>query len=292
MYEIYKSATLSEIGIVPKKVEKMPEYETILYSKEGSFLSPAKNVAVIKMNRVDAMNAFNATILEELVAALQEAEKDPEVRSVVIASTHAKVFGVGADLKDAQALLSTPDEVRPLLTQGIEAIDTVAKLSKPVIAAINGLCLGGGTELALACDIRICDTEAKIGTPEVSLGLIPSWGGCVRLPRIVGLGKAMEIILTGGQVTAQEALDMGLVSKVVTKDELLSQAMWYGAKLGGNAPIALKLAKQATHMAFEADYKDNFEFLTDAGVQCFQTKDLGEGITSVFEKRRGKFTGE
>ena len=270
----------------------MPEYETILYSKEGSFLSPAKNVAVIKMNRVDAMNAFNATILEELVAALQEAEKDPEVRSIVIASTHDKVFGVGADLKDAQALLSTPDEVRPLLTQGIEAIDTVAKLSKPVIAAINGLCLGGGTELALACDIRICDTEAKIGTPEVSLGLIPSWGGCVRLPRIVGLGKAMEIILTGGQVTAQEALDMGLVSKVVTKDELLSQAMWYGAKLGGNAPLAMKLAKQATHMAFEEDYKDNFEFLTDAGVQCFQTKDLGEGITAVFEKRRGKFTGE
>jgi enoyl-CoA hydratase/carnithine racemase len=292
MNEIYKSATLSEIDIVPKKVEKMPEYETILYSKEGSFLSPAKNVAVIKMNRIDAMNAFNATILEELVAALQEAEKDPEVRSVVIASTHEKVFGVGADLKDAQALLSTPDEVRPLLTQGIEAIDTVAKLSKPVIAAINGLCLGGGTELALACDIRICDTEAKIGTPEVSLGLIPSWGGCVRLPRIVGLGKAMEIILTGGQVTAQEALDMGLVSKVVTKDELLSQAMWYGAKLGGNAPIAMKLAKQATHMAFEEDYNHNFEFQTDAGVQCFQTKDLGEGITAVFEKRRGKFTGE
>ncbi|KXH74295.1 MAG: hypothetical protein AM326_10000 [Candidatus Thorarchaeota archaeon SMTZ-45] len=270
----------------------MPEYETILYSKEGSFLSPAKNVAVIKMNRIDAMNAFNATILNDLVAALQEAEKDPEVRSVVIASTHEKVFGVGADLKEAQALLSTPDEVRPLLEQGIEAIDTVAKLSKPVIAAINGLCLGGGFELALACDVRICDTEAKIGSPEVNLGLIPAWGGCCRLPRIVGLGKAMEMILTGGQVTAQEALNMGLVSKVVSKDELLSQAMWFGAKFGGNAPVALKLAKQATHMAFESDYKQNFEFQADAGVQCFHTKDLGEGIASVFEKRRGKFTGE
>ncbi|MFW9787653.1 MAG: enoyl-CoA hydratase/isomerase family protein, partial [Candidatus Thorarchaeota archaeon] len=160
----------------------MPEYETLLYSKEGSFLSPAKNVAVIKMNRVDAMNAFNATILNELVEALKEAENDPEVRSVVIASTHEKVFGVGADLKEAQALLSTPDEVRPLLEQGIEAIDTVAKLSKPVIAAINGLCLGGGFELALASDIRICDTEAKLGAVEVGIGLIPSWGGCARLP--------------------------------------------------------------------------------------------------------------
>jgi methylglutaconyl-CoA hydratase len=289
---VYKSVTHSEIVKTPKRWIQMPEYETILYSKEGSFLSPAKNVAVIKMNRIDAMNAFNAKILQELVEALQEAEKDPEVRSIVIASTHEKVFGVGADLKDAQSLLGKPDEVKPLLEEGIEAIDTVAKLSKPVIAAINGLCLGGGTELALACDIRICDTEAKIGTPEVSLGLIPSWGGCVRLPRIVGLGKAMEIILTGGQVTAQEALDMGLVSKVVTKDELLSQAMWYGAKLGGNAPVALKLAKQDTHMAFEEDYKDNFEFLINAGVECFKTKDLGEGIASVFEKRRGKFTGE
>jgi len=270
----------------------MPEYETILYSKEGSFLSPAKNVAVIKLNRIDAMNAFNATILEELVAALQEAENDPEVRAVVIASTHEKVFGVGADLKEAQALLSTPDEVRPLMEQGLEAIDSVAKLSKPVIAAINGLCLGGGFELALASDIRICDTEAKLGAVEVGIGLLPSWGGCARLPRIVGLGKAMEMILTGGQVTAQEALDMGLVSKVVSKDELLSQAMWFGAKFGGNAPVAMKLAKQATHMAFESDYKHNFEFQADAGVQCFHTKDLAEGIASVFEKRRGKFTGE
>ncbi|MFW9975590.1 MAG: enoyl-CoA hydratase/isomerase family protein, partial [Candidatus Thorarchaeota archaeon] len=227
----------------------MPEYETILYSKEGSFLSPAKNVAVIKMNRVDAMNAFNATILEELVAALKEAENDPEVRSIIIASTHAKVFGVGADLKEAQSYLGKPDEVEPLMKQGIEAIDTVAKLSKPVIAAVNGLCLGGGFELALASDVRICDTEAKFGAVEVGVGLIPSWGGCCRLPRIVGLGKAMEMILTGGQVTAQEALDMGLVSKVVSKDELLSQAMWFGAKFGGNAPVALKLAKQATHMA-------------------------------------------
>lgn len=270
----------------------MPEYETLLYSKEGSFLSPAKNVAVIKMNRLDALNSINDKLLEELVAALEEAEKDPEVRSIVIASAHEKVYCTGADLKMAQGYLGKPAEVKPLLEQGQEAVDLIAKLSKPVIAAINGLCLGGGTEIALAADIRICETEAKIGTPEVSLGLIPAWGGCVRLPRIIGLGKAMELILTGGQVTADEALQMGLVSKVVSKDELLSQALWYGAKLGGNAPIALKLAKKATHMAFEEDYKKNFAFETEAGVECFQTKDLGEGITSVFEKRRGKFTGE
>ena len=270
----------------------MPEFETMLYSKEGSFLSPAKNVAVIKFNRVGALNSINDQFIKDLVAALDEAEKDPEVRSVVLASMHEKVFCTGADLKMAQGLLGKPDEVKPLLEQGQKALDKIATLTKPVIAAINGLCLGGGTEISLAADIRICDTEAKIGTPEVSLGLIPAWGGCHRLPRIIGLGKAMELILTGGQVTADEALAMGLVSKVVTKDELLSQAMWYGAKLGGNAPIALKLAKQATHMAFDEETDDNLEFQVKAGLECFETKDLGDGISAVFEKRRGKFTGE
>lgn len=264
----------------------------MLYSKEGSFLSPVKNVAVIKMNRVDALNSINDKFLNDLVAALEEAEKDPDVRSIVIASAHDKVFCTGADLKMAQGYLGKPDEVKPLMEEGQAAIDRIAKCPKPVIAAIHGLCLGGGTEIALASDIRICDTEAKIGTPEVSLGLIPSWGGCVRLPRVVGLGKAMEIILTGGQVTAEEALQIGLVSKVVPKDELLSQAMWYGAKLGGNAPVALKWAKEAAHMAFEGDYATNLEFQVKAGMACFATKDLGEGISSVFEKRRGKFTGE
>ncbi|MBD3406363.1 MAG: crotonase [Candidatus Lokiarchaeota archaeon] len=270
----------------------MPEFETMLYSKEGSFLSPQKNVAVIKFNRVDALNSINDQFIQDLVAALEEAEKDPEVRSVVLASAHDKVFCTGADLKMAQGLLGKPDEVKDLVAQGQKAIDRIATLDKPVIAAIHGLCLGGGTEIALACDIRIADDEAKIGTPEVSLGLIPAWGGCVRLPRIVGLGKAMELVLTGGQVTAEEALEMGLVSKVTSVDELMSQAMWYGAKLGGNAPIALKLAKKATHMAFEDEYDDNLEYEVEAAVECFGTKDLAEGISAVFEKRRGKFVGE
>ncbi len=270
----------------------MPEFETMLYSKEGSFLSPVKNVAVIKFNRLDALNAINDQFIRDLVAALDEAESDPDVRSVVLASNHDKVFCTGADLKMAQGLLGDPDTARQLIEEGQKAIDKIARLSKPVIAAIHGLCLGGGTEIALACDIRICDTEAKIGTPEVSLGLIPAWGGCVRLPRIIGLGKALELILTGGQLTAQEALECGLVSKVTSPDELLSQAMWYGAKLGSNAPVALKYAKIATHEAFEDDYEDNLEKEREFAVKCFETKDLAEGITAVFEKRRGKFTGE
>ena len=269
----------------------MPEFKTMLYSKEGSFLSPVKNVAVIKFNRLDALNAINDQFIADLVAALDEAEKDKDVRSVVIGTAHDKVFCTGADLKMAQALLATPDKVKILVEQGQKAIDKIATLTKPVIAAIHVLCLGGGTEIALACDIRIADEEAKIGTPEVGLGLFPAWGGCVRMPRIIGMGKAMEMILTGGQLTAQEALTAGLVSKVTKIDELMSQAMWYGAKLAGNAPIAMKLAKRATHMAFEAPYAANLKYEVDSCVECFKTKDLGEGIAAIFEKRRGKFTG-
>lgn len=270
----------------------MPEFETMLYSKEGSFLSPVKNTAVIKFNRLDALNAINDQFIQDLDAALTEAENDPDVRSVVIASAHDKVYCTGADLKMAQGLFSDIGKVGDLVGQGQQVLHRLSTLKKPTIAAINGLCLGGGLEIALACDIRICEEEAKMGTPEVSLGLIPAWGGCVRLPRVVGLGKALELILTGGQVTANEALDIGLVSKVVKKEELLSQAMWYGAKIGGNAPIALDLAKKATHMAFEEEYKDNLEFQVEAAVDCFKTKDLAEGISAVLEKRRGKFTGE
>jgi enoyl-CoA hydratase len=270
----------------------MPEFETMLYSKEGSFLSPVKNTAVIKFNRLDALNAINDQFIQDLNDALDEAANDPDVRSVVIASAHDKVYCTGADLKMAQSLFSELDKVGDLVSQGQQVLDKLATLEKPTIAAINGLCLGGGLEIALACDIRICESEAKMGTPEVSLGLIPAWGGCVRLPRIIGLGKAMELILTGGQVTAPEALEVGLVSKVVSKDELLSQAMWYGAKIGGNAPIALKLAKKATHMAFEEEYEDNLKYEVEAAIECFKTKDLAEGIAAILEKRRGKFTGE
>ncbi|MFW9799354.1 MAG: enoyl-CoA hydratase/isomerase family protein [Candidatus Thorarchaeota archaeon] len=270
----------------------MPEYETMLYSKEGSFLSPTKNTALIKFNRLDALNAINGQFLQDLNDALDEAEKDNEVRSVVLASGHDKVFSAGADLKDMQSLLSDHDQAKEVIVEGQKFFDKLAGFPKPTIAAINGLCLAGGLEIALACDIRISESEAKFGTVEVGIGVLPGWGGCVRLPRVVGLGKAMEMILTGGQITAQEALEIGLVSKVVTKDELLSQAMWYGAKLGGNAPIAMKLAKKATHMAFEEDYEDNLKFEAEALLECFKTKDLAEGLAAFFEKRRGKFIGE
>ena len=270
----------------------MGEYATMLYEKKGTFLTPVKNIAVIKFNRPDALNAINDQFLLDLDAALDEAENDPEVRSVIIGTAHPKVYCTGADLEMAQGFLADTGPVPDLIKQGQVVIDKIAKMTKPVIAAIHGLCLGGGTEIALASDIRICDTDSKIGTPEVSLGLIPAWGGCVRIARIVGLGKALELVLTGAQLTAKESLEYGLVSKVTSPDDLESEAIKYAMKFGQNAPIALKLAKQATHMAFEANYEQNLEFQVKAAVECFNSKDLGEGIAAIFEKRQAKFKGE
>ncbi len=270
----------------------MGEYATMLYEKKGTFLTPVKNIAYIKINRPDALNAINDQFIMDLNDALDEAENDPEIRSVIIGTAHPKVFCTGADLKMAQGFLSDPDTVADVIKQGQDVIDKIAKMTKPVIAAIHGLCLGGGTEIALACDIRICDEESKIGTPEVALGLIPAWGGCVRTARVVGLGKALEMVLTGAQLTAKESLDYGLVSKVVAPSDLESEAIKYAMKFGQNAPVALKLAKQAVHMAFEADYEKNLQFQVDAAVECFKTKDLGEGIAAILEKRQAKFKGE
>jgi enoyl-CoA hydratase/carnithine racemase len=270
----------------------MGEYATMLYEKKGTFLTPVKNIAYIKLNRPDALNAINDQFIVDLNAALDEAENDPEIRSVIIGTAHPKVYCTGADLKMAQGFLSDTGSVSEVIKQGQEVIDKIARMTKPVIAAIHGLCLGGGTEIALACDIRICDDESKIGTPEVALGLIPAWGGCVRTARVVGLGKALEMVLTGAQLTAKEALDYGLVSKVVSPDDLESEAIKYAMKFGQNAPIALKLAKKATHMAFEATYEKNLEFQVEAAVECFKSADLGEGIAAILEKRQAKFKGE
>ena len=270
----------------------MGEYATMLYEKKGTFLTPVKNIAYIKMNRPDSLNSINDQFIQDLNDVLDEAENDPEVRSVIIGTAHPKVFCTGADLKMAQGLLADPDSVGDLIKQGQDVIDKIARMTKPVIAAIHGLCLGGGTEIALACDIRICDEESKIGAPEVALGLIPAWGGCVRAARVVGLGRALEMNLTGVQLTAKESLEYGLVSKVVAPSDLESEAIKYAMKFGQNAPIALKYAKQATHMAFEGTYEENLAFQVKATVECFKSKDLGEGIAALFEKRQAKFKGE
>ncbi len=265
-------------------------YETLIYSKEGSFFSPEKNIGVIKLNRPTAYNALNEELITELYQLLQEIEKDDEVKVVVITAEGQKVFCTGADLKAASEL----DEktAGPLIQRGQDIFNYIESFPKPTIAAINGLALGGGLELTLACDIRIASEEAKVGCPETSLGLIPAWGGIQRLPRIVGLGKAKELVFTAAMITAKEAEEMGLVNKVVPPNELESTVNWTAAKIAGNAPIALKYAKEGLGMVFDKPIKEGLKHDAETCAACFGTEDIKEGIKSVFEKRKATFKGK
>jgi len=248
-----------------------------------------KNVAVIKFNRLDALNAINDQFIADLVAALDEAEKDKDVRSVVIGTAHDKVFCTGADLKMAQALLATPDKVKILVEQGQKAIDKIATLTKPVIAAIHGLCLGGGTEIALACDIRIADEEAKIGTPEVGLGLFPAWGGCVRMPRIIGMGKAMEIIMTGRLVAADEALRIGLAERVVPSEDFESELYKFCDRVANTSPLGNRAAKKIIRSCPEMSGRAA-RVLSDALRELVgASEDAREGMAAHLEGRPPKY---
>ena len=266
--------------------------ETVVYEKTGSFLSTTKNVGLIKLNRLDALNAISEQLLDDLNQALDEIENDSEVRSVVITADGEKVFSVGADLKAAMSFADDVSKARALVEKGQALFRRIENFPKPVIAAINGLALGGGLELALACDIRIASENAKLGAPEVGLGLIPAWGGTQRLAKVVGIGRAKELILTGNQISAKEAADIGLINKVVPADELMSTAMYLATKISENAPIAVKFAKQAINKAFVLPIEEGNKLEADFAEKLFGTEDLTEGIMAVLEKRKPKFKGQ
>ena len=266
------------------------EYKNIIYSREGSFLSPEENIAVIKLNKPDALNAFNPEMLTELENAIDEINKDDTIRSVIITGVGERAFSAGADLKTASSL----DEagVRKYMDQGQRLFRKIEDLNKPVIAAINGWALGGGLELAAACDIRIASENAKLGSPEVRIGLIPGWGGTQRIAKIVGVGRAEELILTGGQVSAKDAERIGLVNKVVPPDELMSTANWTAGQIAANAPIAVRLAKKLVKKSPDLDILEGNKLELDAILECFRTEDIREGVQSVFEKRSPQFKGK
>jgi len=264
-------------------------YRTLMYSKEASFLAPEEaNIGVITLNRPEVLNSMSAELLAELDKLLEEIQQDEKIHVVVITGA-GRAFSAGPDLKEAQQL----DEagVRNFLETGQRLFEKVENFEKPVIAALNGFALGGGLELALACDIRIASEDARIGTPEVALGLFPAWGGSVRLPRIIGRGKATELILTGGQITAKEAERIGLVSKAVPADELNSTVMWTAGTIATKAPVALRQVKKILSKVFEISMEEGNKMMTDLCMVCYQTEDLKEGVKALFEKRAAQFKG-
>ncbi len=238
--------------------------------------------AIVTIDRPDAMNALNGETMEELIHAMKEIEADDEVGAVVLTGA-GKAFVAGADI--AELSKRGGMEAREAWRLGQTAFSVIENLSKPVIAAVNGFALGGGLEIAMACDIRIASTKAKMGHPEVKLGVTPGFAGTQRLPRLVGFGRAKELILLGDPIDAQTALSYGLVNKVVEPDELMGAAKAMAEKIASRGPAAIALVKACINKGVGVDLETGGAHEAEAFGLCFGIGDAREGIEAFFEKR-------
>ncbi|MGB9779881.1 short-chain-enoyl-CoA hydratase [Caldanaerobacter sp.] len=259
------------------------EYKNIDVKKE-------EGIATITISRPKALNALNTETLKELEKALKTLEEDEDAKVIVITGAGEKAFVAGADISEMKDMDSL--KAKEFAEFGQRVFRKIELMKKPVIAAINGYALGGGCELALACDIRIASRNAKFGQPEVGLGIIPGFGGTQRLPRIVGVSKAKELIYTGDMIDAEEALRIGLISKVVEQDKLLEEAYGIAKKIMSKGLVAISLAKEAINKGLEVDIDSGMKYEANAFALCFSTKDQKEGMTAFLEKRNPKFEGK
>jgi len=256
-------------------------YETLLLEKEEGQLW-------ITLNRPHRLNALNDVMLRELSDAMDKAEEDEEVRCVVLTGAGDRAFCAGVDLT-MLARVRSPSEARAWSLMGQEVFTKIEHMSKPVIAAINGYCLGGGFELALSCDFRIAAEHAEFGYPEIKIGLIPLWGGNHRLLRFVGLTKAKELIMLGDRISAEEALKLGIVNKVVPYEKLHEEARALARRLVEGPPIALKYAKQVLNLWPMLEVGSNME--VSVAELLARTEDVREGIEAFLSKRKPEFKG-
>ncbi len=258
-------------------------FETLLYDKRDG-------IAYITMNRPEKMNALNRKVMEELRSCIEDIQRDEAVKAVILTGAGEKAFVAGADINELAA--QTPMQGKETSLAGQRTFDLMENLGKPVIAAVNGYTFGGGCELAMACTLRIASENARFGQPEVKLGIIPGYAGTQRLPRLVGKGRALEIILSGEPVTAQEAYRIGLVNQVVAPKDLMTAAESLARKIMANGPLAVKLAMEAVNHGMEMTQEQG-EFLeaTLFGL-CCTTADMKEGTRAFLEKRPAKFVGK
>jgi enoyl-CoA hydratase/carnithine racemase len=247
-------------------------------------------VAVVTVNRPAVLNALNTQTLDELRRAILELKHDESVRAVVLTGAGAKSFVAGADINELAT--QTPITGREHAIAGQHVLDLLEHMGKPVIAAINGYALGGGCELAMACTFRIAADTAKLGQPEINLGLIPGYAGTQRLARIVGRGRALELLLTGDQVTAQEAHRLGLVNRVVPAAELMAEAKTLAAALAAKAPIAVRYILEAVHKGLEMPFAQAQIFEATLFGLVASTEDMREGTRAFLEKRKPEFRGK
>ena len=258
-------------------------YETLLYEKRNG-------IGYVTVSRPEKLNALNHKVMEELLACFQALEKDDEVRAVILTGAGEKAFVAGADINELT--LQSPVEGKEYSLRGQKLLALIENLGKPVIAAINGYAFGGGCELALACTLRLSSESARLGQPEVKLGIIPGYAGTQRLPRLVGKGRALQMILSGEPVTAQEAYRIGLVNQVVPAPELMAAAEKLAQKIMANAPLAVKFALEAVNHGLEmSEAEGQFLEATLFGL-CCTTADMKEGTRAFLEKRPAKFVGK
>src|SRR5262245_5689216 len=257
------------------------KFENVLVEKRGQ-------VAIITINRPDKLNALNIARRQDILAALDELERDDETRVLVITGAGDKAFIAGADISEFAGMTAVKQRA---VMKGRRAFDAVEDFPKPVIAMINGFALGGGCELALACDIRIASTKAKLGQPEIKLGIIPGGGGTQRLTRLIGEGKSMELILTGDMISAEEAERLCLVNHVVAPEELEAKTMELANKIAELSPVAVAMAKAAVKNAARMNLREGLDSEVDLFALCFSSEDKEEGVRAFIEKRKADFKG-
>jgi enoyl-CoA hydratase len=246
-------------------------------------------IAWVTLNRPERLNALNSQALIDLREAFQHLSHDDEVRVIILTGAGDRAFAAGADIAEMHE--KSPTEALAFARLGQAACDAIAQAPQPVIAAINGFALGGGCEIALACDIRLASDRAVLGQPEVTLGVPPGWGGTQRLTRLVGPGVASELIFTGRRVSAEEALRIGLVNTVYPADELLDRARELALAIARNGPIAVRLSKAAIRQALDVDLQSGLAFEAEAFALAFSTADQREGMSAFLEKRSAQFQG-
>ncbi len=257
-------------------------------SYNNLIVSSDERISIITINRPSKLNALNRETIDELHSAFSEADRDPECKVIIVTGSGEKAFVAGADISEFADF--DVEQGGELARKGQELLfDFVANLSTPVIAAVNGFALGGGLELAMAAHFRIASENAKMGLPEVSLGVIPGYGGTQRLPQLIGKGRAMELVMTAGMITADEALKYGLVNHVTTLEELLPLASKIAQKITRNSSSAIAAAIKAINANY-LDGVNGFEVEIEAFGSCFGTPDFEEGTTAFLEKRKPNFS--
>ncbi|HYT69158.1 MAG TPA: enoyl-CoA hydratase-related protein [Vicinamibacterales bacterium] len=258
-------------------------FDNLLLDRDGG-------VAILTVNRPKVLNALNTQTLDELRRAILELKHDAGVRVVILTGAGEKSFIAGADINELAT--QTPVSGREHAVAGQHVFDLIEHMGKPVIAAINGYALGGGCELAMACCIRIAADTAKLGQPEINLGIIPGYAGTQRLARIVGRGRALELLLTGDQISAQEAHRLGLVNRVVPAAELMTEAKKLASTLASKAPIAVRYILEAVHKGIEMPFAQAQVFEATLFGLVASTEDMREGTKAFLEKRKAEFKGK